>query len=60
MFCNIFSFYGCELLPTFSQILDKKWIYIGALLGLCIHFSKSDHSVRKDVLYNVFVEFGIL
>jgi hypothetical protein len=24
MFCNKFGFYGDELLPTFSQILEKK------------------------------------
>lgn len=60
MFCNIFSFYGDELLPRFSEIRDKKWIYIGALHGLCIDFIKADHSVRKEVLFNVFTEFGIL
>jgi hypothetical protein len=56
----MFSFYGDELLPTFSQILEKKWVYTGAVRGLCIDFKKADHSVRKEVLYKVFIEFGIL
>jgi len=60
MFCNMFSFYVDELLPTFSQVLEKKWVYNGAVHWLCIDFKKADHSVRKEVLCNVFIEFGIL
>ena len=56
----MYSFYGDKLLPAFSQILEKKWVYSGTVHGLCIDFKKADHSVRKEVLYNVFIEFDIL
>jgi len=55
----MFSFYCDELLPTFSQMLEKKWVHTGAVHGLCIDFKKADYSVKKEVLCNVFIAFGI-
>ena len=59
MFCNMFSFYGDELLPAFSEILEKKWIYSGAVHELFIDFKKANYSFRREVLCNILIEFGI-
>jgi hypothetical protein len=41
------------------QILEKKWEYNGAVHQLFIDFKKVYDSVRREVLYNILVEFGI-
>ena len=41
------------------QILDKKWQYNGAVLQLFIDFKKAHDSVRREHLYNIFIELGI-
>jgi retron-type reverse transcriptase len=41
------------------QILEKKWEYNGTVHKLFIHFKKAYDSVRREVLYNIVVEFGI-
>jgi hypothetical protein len=43
------------------QILEKKWEYNGTVqqLGLFIDFKKAYDSVRREVLYNILIEFGI-
>jgi len=41
------------------QILEKKWEYNEAVHQLFIDFKKAYDSVRKEVLYNTFIEFGI-
>jgi len=41
------------------QILEKKWEYINALHQHFIDFKKACDSVRREVLYNILVEFGI-
>ena len=40
------------------QILEKKWEYIRAVHQLCIDFNKACDSVRRQVLYDIFIEFG--
>jgi hypothetical protein len=41
------------------QILEKKWEYNGAVHHLFIDFKKAYDSVRREVLYNILIEFGI-
>jgi hypothetical protein len=41
------------------QILEKKWEYNGTIRQLFIYFKKTYDSVRKEVLYNILIEFGI-
>jgi hypothetical protein len=41
------------------QILEKKWEYNGTVHQLFIHFKKAYNSVRREVLYNNRIEFGI-
>jgi hypothetical protein len=41
------------------QILEKKWEYSEAVQQLFVDFMKVYDSVRREVLYNIFIEFGI-
>jgi len=41
------------------QVLEKKWRYNEAVHQLFIDFKKACDSVRREVLYNIYVEFGI-
>jgi len=41
------------------QILEKKWEYNEAAHQLFIDFRKAYDSVRREVLYNILIEFGI-
>jgi len=41
------------------QILEKKWEYNEAVHQLFIDFKKPYDSVRREVLYNILIEFGI-
>jgi hypothetical protein len=41
------------------QILQKKWEYNDAVHHLFIDIKKAYDSVRKKVLYNILIEFGI-
>jgi hypothetical protein len=41
------------------QILEKKWKYNGTVHQLFIDFKKAYDSVKREVLYNILVEFGI-
>ena len=41
------------------QILEKKWEYNEAVHQLFIDFKKAYVSVRREVLYNILIEFGI-
>jgi hypothetical protein len=41
------------------QILEKKWEYNEAVRQLFIDFKKAYDSVRREVLYNILIEFGI-
>jgi hypothetical protein len=42
------------------QILEKIWDYNGTVHQLFIDFSKAYDSVRREVLYNILIEFVIL
>jgi hypothetical protein len=42
-----------------QQILGKKWEYNGTVHQLFIDFKKAYDSVRREVLYNILIEFGI-
>ena len=41
------------------QILEKKWEYNEAVHQIFIDFNKAFDSVRRKVLYNILIEFGI-
>ena len=41
------------------QILEKKWEFKEAVHQLFIDFKKAYDSVRREVLYNILIEFGI-
>jgi hypothetical protein len=41
------------------QILEKKWEYNGTVHQLFIDFKKAYDSVKREVLYNILVEFGM-
>jgi len=42
------------------QILEKKWEYNEAVDQLFIDLKKVYDSVRREVLYNILIQFGIL
>jgi hypothetical protein len=41
------------------QILEKKWEYNEAVRELYIDLEKAYDSVRREILYNILIEFGI-
>jgi hypothetical protein len=41
------------------QILEKKWEYSETVHQLFIDFKKAYDSVRREVLYNILIEFVI-
>jgi hypothetical protein len=41
------------------QILDKKWEYNGTVRQLFIDFKKAYDSVKREVLCNILLEFGV-
>jgi len=41
------------------QILEKKWEYKEAVHQLFIDFKEAYDSVQREVLHNIFIEFGI-
>ena len=41
------------------HILEKKWEYNEAVHQLFIDFNKAYDSVRREVLYNILIVFGI-
>ena len=44
---------------AFVKYLKKKWEYNEAVHQLFIDFKKAYDSVRREVLYNTLIEFGI-
>jgi hypothetical protein len=44
---------------SIRQILEKKWEYNEAVHQLFIDFKKAYDSVRREVLYNILIQFGI-
>jgi hypothetical protein len=53
--------FWCNSQPLFyiHQILEKTLKYIEAVHHLFIDFKKAYDSVRKEVLYNILIKFGI-
>jgi hypothetical protein len=43
----------------FREILEKKWEYNETVHQLLIGFKKAYDSVRREVLYNILIEFGV-
>ena len=41
------------------EILEKKWEYNEAVHWLFIGFKKAYDSVRREVVYNILIEFGV-
>jgi hypothetical protein len=41
------------------HILDEKWEYNGTVHQLFIDFKKAYDSVKREVLYNILLEFGV-
>jgi hypothetical protein len=37
----------------------KKWAYIQTVHHLFVEFKKADDSVRREVLYNILIDFGV-
>jgi hypothetical protein len=52
-----------DLLPirfsTFGRYYRKKWEYNGMVHQLFIDFKKAYGSIKRQVLYNILLEFGI-
>jgi hypothetical protein len=51
-----------QLLIRFSAFVRywrKKWEYNGTVHQLFIDFKKANYSVRREVLYNILIEFGL-
>jgi len=42
------------------QILEKKWEYNEAVHQLFVDFEEPYDSVRREILYNILIEFGVL
>jgi hypothetical protein len=42
-----------------QQILEKKWEYNGTVHQLFIDFKKAYDSIKREVIYNILLEFGI-
>jgi len=42
------------------RVIEKKWEYSEAVHQLFIDFKKVYDLVRREVLYNILIEFGIL
>jgi hypothetical protein len=41
------------------QILEKKWEYSETIHQLFINFKKDNDSVRREILCNIPIEFGV-
>jgi hypothetical protein len=48
-----------DLIFCIRQVLEKKWEYNEAVHQLFIDFKKAYDSVRREVLYNILIEFGV-
>jgi hypothetical protein len=54
--CNISA---TDQIFYIRHILNKKWQYNGTVHKLFIDFKKAYDSVRRELLYNILIEFGI-
>jgi hypothetical protein len=43
-----------------QNILEKKWEYNGTVYHLFTDFNKAYDTVRREALYNILIEFGLL
>jgi hypothetical protein len=41
------------------QILEKKWEYNGTVHQLFIDIKEAYNSIKREVLYNILLEFGV-
>ncbi|KAJ4433911.1 hypothetical protein ANN_16224 [Periplaneta americana] len=48
-----------DALTVTPQIMEKKWEYKGTVHQLFIDFKKAYDSVKREVLYDILIEFGI-
>jgi len=48
-----------DLIFWIRQILEKKWEYNEAVHQLFIDLEKAYDSVRREILYNILIEFGV-
>jgi hypothetical protein len=48
-----------DLIFCIRQILEKKWEYNESVHQLFIDFKEAYDSVRREVLYNILIEFGV-
>ena len=51
--------YQILIIYSTHQILDKIWEYNKAVYRLFIDFQQAYDSVKRKVLYNILIEFGI-
>jgi len=58
-FCDPGVHYETPCIFRILQILEKKWECKEAVHQLFIDFKKAYDSVRREVLYNILIEFGI-
>ena len=45
--------------PAFVKCLRKKWEYNEVVHQILVEFKKDSDSIRREVLYNILIEFGI-
>jgi hypothetical protein len=45
---------------SICQILQEKLEYNGTVHHIMVHLKKGYESIRKDILYNILSDFGIL
>ena len=56
---GIISVDSDAIYSVFVKYLKKKWEHNEAVHQLFIDFKKASDSVRREVLYNILIEFGI-
>jgi hypothetical protein len=60
MFCNFeLNRSTTDQIFCIRQILEKKWEYNETVHQLFVYFKKAYDSVRRKVLYNSLIEFGV-
>jgi sorting nexin-29 len=51
--------YTTDQIFYIRQILEKNWEYSGTVHQLFIDFKKAYNSIKREVLYNILLEFGV-
>jgi hypothetical protein len=54
-----FNRYIMDQIFYICQILEKKWEYNGMVHQLYMDFKKAYDSIKREVLYNILLDFGI-